>query len=162
MHTTWPKDDSELSGRGIDLYFDQNQPLFPFPYWIEIGDSYNTLALRVIDSGYCSLFPLKHFPLKPPSILSLSLEQEGLKISLQDAKPFKTFQVIATQKSSKTYTSTLLPYILHSDGSLTQLLISREILAKHLNLEKNLEYTVTVIPIENPSLVMEYLHKIKL
>ena len=34
--TVWPDDDSELSGKRLTLYFDHNQPLFPFPYWMQL------------------------------------------------------------------------------------------------------------------------------
>jgi hypothetical protein len=33
LQATWPKDDSELSGKLVNLYFDQDQPDFVFPYW---------------------------------------------------------------------------------------------------------------------------------
>ena len=32
--TSWPQDQSELSGKKIVLYFDKNHLEFPFPYWI--------------------------------------------------------------------------------------------------------------------------------
>lgn len=162
MHTKWPKDSSDLSGREVDLYFDLDQPLFPFPYWIEVGDGYNAFTLHVIDSGCSTLFPFKHIPTKPPSIQSLSLQKTGLRIALKDATPFKTFQVIATERHAGTYTSTILPYegILEKDTIC--LVISNEILSQHLNLEKNPLYTFTIIPIDNPSLTMDHPQSLRL
>ena len=155
MHTKWPKDTSDLSGRDIDLYFDLDQPLFPFPYWIEIGDGHNVFKIHVIDSGYSAFFPFKHLPSIPPSIQTLSLSGGTLHITLKDALPFKTFQVIATQKHSGTYTSTLLPYERTTEGSLVDLVIPYKTLSQHLDLEKNPLYTFTIIPLENPSLAIE-------
>lgn len=48
---TWPKDTTELSGKQIELYFDQKNPTFPFPYWIQISDWSNTFKMRIVDSG---------------------------------------------------------------------------------------------------------------
>lgn len=162
MHTKWPKDDSELSGRDIDLYFDTDQPLFPFPYWIEIGDGYNVFKIHVIDSGYSTLFPFKQIPPKAPSILTLALIKEDLHITLKDALTFNTFQVIATERHSDTYTSSLLPCELTVEGSIVNLTISRKTLSQHLDLEKNYPYIFTIIPLENPSLTIESSHSLRL
>lgn len=155
MHTKWPKDDSDLSGREIDVYFDTEQPLFPFPYWIEIGDGHNVFKIHVIDSGYSTFFPFKTLPTKSPSIYNLALVKTALHITLKDAVAFKTFQVIATQRHSETYTSTLLPYERVLEGSLVNLIISKETLSQHLDLEKNPLYTFAIIPVDNPSLAIE-------
>lgn len=162
MRARWPKDDSDLSGKMIDLYFDQDQPLFPFPYWIEIGDGYNIFKINVLDSGYSNIFPFKHPPIKSPSIHQLTLLPDKLQITLKDALSFKEFQVIATESSSKTYHSTILPYELLVHSPFTSLNIPRKILSQHLNLDKNLLYTFTITPIECPSLVIEYPKRVRL
>ncbi|MBI5274578.1 MAG: hypothetical protein HY860_05950 [Chlamydiales bacterium] len=35
---TWPKDNSELSGKKIECYFFQEKDSFPLPFWIQITD----------------------------------------------------------------------------------------------------------------------------
>lgn len=47
----WPSDESELSGKYIDLFFLQNDS-FPFPYWIQITSIEQlSVIFRVVDSG---------------------------------------------------------------------------------------------------------------
>ena len=60
--THWPKDHSPLSAKKITLYFDQKQPDFLFPYWIEIADGSLRFNLRVTDSGRALQTPAFVFP----------------------------------------------------------------------------------------------------
>jgi hypothetical protein len=54
--TTWPKDGSDLSGKMIDLYFD-NKSFIPFPYWIQVSNGNIEVMLKIIDSGKKIDFP---------------------------------------------------------------------------------------------------------
>lgn len=47
----WPKDDSELSDRLIDVYIPQNGALTYFPYWIEVFAGLGKAKIMAIDSG---------------------------------------------------------------------------------------------------------------
>ena len=50
---TCPKNDSFLSGKRIELFFNKDYPQFPFPYWGQITDASNAaIKLRVVDSGH--------------------------------------------------------------------------------------------------------------
>lgn len=52
--THWPRDNSELSGRAIEIYLPEKQDTYPsyFPYWLEIGGGVIGKAkIRIIDSG---------------------------------------------------------------------------------------------------------------
>lgn len=60
FQTFWPKDDSDLSGKILDLYFDKNGA-FPFPFWIQVTTGPIDIMLKIIDSGK-SLVSLKTFP----------------------------------------------------------------------------------------------------
>lgn len=60
----WPKDQSELSGRTIDLYLanaDSGYPTY-FPYWVEVRGVANQAKLRVKDTGRGMVSPKKGFP----------------------------------------------------------------------------------------------------
>ncbi len=46
----WPKDDSDLSEKKVDLYFSDKALKF-FPYWVEIQGKFAKVKLFVIDSG---------------------------------------------------------------------------------------------------------------
>lgn len=60
----WPKDETELSGKEIILYFDQENELFPFPYWIQIADGSLKFKIRTVDSGTNLQSPFKELPRK--------------------------------------------------------------------------------------------------
>jgi len=51
--TQWPKDNSDLSGKNIEIYLPQDHQLYPayFPYWLQINGMIGKAKIRVIDSG---------------------------------------------------------------------------------------------------------------
>jgi hypothetical protein len=58
MTTTWPDDGSQLALCKVDLYFAQECPDFPFPFWIEVQSPHYTFKSRAIDSGQGLSSPL--------------------------------------------------------------------------------------------------------
>lgn len=63
--TRWPKDNSELSGRVIEVFLPKDSERYPtyFPYWLQINGMVGKAKVRIIDSG-------NH--LSPPARLPLS------------------------------------------------------------------------------------------
>ena len=59
--TTWPEDGSEIGGREVTFYFDQEKKI-PLPIWIEVETSHITGKIRVIDSGKGLRSPLRRSP----------------------------------------------------------------------------------------------------
>ncbi len=55
-YVDWPKDGSELAGKTVEFYFADN---YPFPFWIQVLGTGNTVVSKVIDSGrnLSSLYP---------------------------------------------------------------------------------------------------------
>lgn len=51
--THWPKDNSELSGRTIEVYLPKDSQQYPayFPYWLQIHGMIGKAKVRIIDSG---------------------------------------------------------------------------------------------------------------
>jgi len=51
--TRWPKDDSELSDRVIEVYVPRDSERYPtyFPYWLQINGMVGKAKVRIIDSG---------------------------------------------------------------------------------------------------------------
>ena len=48
----WPRDDTPLSNKDIEIYFNQKDKLFPFPYLVRIRDVTDaSLSFHVLDSG---------------------------------------------------------------------------------------------------------------
>lgn len=51
--TRWPDDNSELSGKTIEVYTPENSDLYPayLPYWLEISGVVGSQKIRIVDSG---------------------------------------------------------------------------------------------------------------
>jgi len=51
--TRWPDDNSELSGKTIEVYLPENSDLYPayLPYWLEISGVVGSQKIRIVDSG---------------------------------------------------------------------------------------------------------------
>ena len=51
--TKWPKDNSELSGKSIEVYVPHENDKYPsyFPYWLQISGLISNAKVRIIDSG---------------------------------------------------------------------------------------------------------------
>lgn len=51
--TYWPKDQSELSGKGIEIYVPEESTHYPsyFPYWLQISGFIGKARVRIVDSG---------------------------------------------------------------------------------------------------------------
>lgn len=47
----WPRDDSELSGKSLDLYFPTTKAISYLPYWIEMSVISGKIKISAIDSG---------------------------------------------------------------------------------------------------------------
>lgn len=55
---SWPTDDSELSGKSLDLYIPKNEAITYLPYWIEMNAGLNKIKITVIDSGKKLISPI--------------------------------------------------------------------------------------------------------
>lgn len=62
--THWPKDQTELSERSIDVYVPHESDKYPsyFPYWLEISGLVGSAKVRIIDSGKGMESPAKIKP----------------------------------------------------------------------------------------------------
>lgn len=51
--TKWPRDNSELSGKTIEVYVPRDSQRYPsyFPYWLQINGVVGKAKIRIIDSG---------------------------------------------------------------------------------------------------------------
>lgn len=51
--TVWPQDQSDLSGKQIEIYLPQDSLRYPsyFPYWLQISGTIGKAKVRIIDSG---------------------------------------------------------------------------------------------------------------
>lgn len=51
--TQWPKDNTEMSGRTVEIYLPSDEGKYPayFPYWLQISGTIGKAKVRIIDSG---------------------------------------------------------------------------------------------------------------
>jgi len=99
--TSWPSDNSELSGKTVTLYFAENDD-FPLPYWIQVDAAHGSASLRVIDSGSHLPSPYHKFPRRVPEFVgSPRTTEKGLQICLKSPKYYKTFELFAIDITSK-------------------------------------------------------------
>lgn len=51
--TSWPRDDSELSGKIIEIYLPEDFGIYPayFPYWLQVSGIIGKAKVHIIDSG---------------------------------------------------------------------------------------------------------------
>ena len=109
-YTHWPKDDSEIANKRIELYFDENG--FPFPYWIEIKGKIDR-HLHAIDSGTYLKSPKDHLPRRYPHVIGYPKKQKtSFLYELETPLYYKNFQLfcgtspleaIITQSNEKLY-----------------------------------------------------------
>lgn len=145
FETLWPEDGTELAGKSVSLYFDQEKK-FPLPYWIQIDATSATANLRVIDAGK-SLPPVyRNLPRRVPQLIGQPQKTEkGLRLSLKSPKYFHSFEVFAIDVTTKE--KQIFP-ITHSlvkcDGEQLLIEIDQEELKQVLEL--NHRYTWLIVP----------------
>ena len=143
--TEWPKDRSELSGKTVSLYFDQ-EGNFPLPYWIQIETAHVTASMRVIDSGRNLPSPYHKLPRRIPEFVGTpQLTEEGLQLSLKSPKYYKTFELFAVDITTKEKHILPIAYsLLATQGEMLKLHIAEEELVQVL--EPGHRYTWLLIP----------------
>lgn len=57
----WPKDDSELAGKNIEIFLPNEQAPYPayFPYWLQVSSLAGKATLRIIDAGKGMQSPIR-------------------------------------------------------------------------------------------------------
>ncbi|MCC6127931.1 MAG: hypothetical protein IT584_01880 [Chlamydiae bacterium] len=143
--TAWPNDNSELSGKTITLYFDENEG-FPLPYWIQVDATHGNASLRVIDSGSHLPSHYHKLPRRVPEFVgSPRATEKGLQICLKSPKYYKTFELFAIDITHKE--KQILP-ISHFSLETKEEMVRLEI--PHTELSETLEaghrYTWLLVP----------------
>lgn len=57
--TYWPKDNSDLSGKSIEIYVPEDGSKYPsyFPYWLQVSGIVGKARVRIVDSGMNLILP---------------------------------------------------------------------------------------------------------
>lgn len=63
----WPKDESELSGKVIEIYLPAESTKYPsyFPYWLQVKSLVGKASARIVDSGTQLISPAAPIPKRP-------------------------------------------------------------------------------------------------
>lgn len=98
LKSSWPKDDSELSGKKIELYFDTNG--FPLPHWIEIHGKIDA-KIRTIAYGEDLQTPKKHLPRRyPQPIGSYEINKKSYRLRIDCPLYYHDFKVYTHKAGS--------------------------------------------------------------
>lgn len=99
--TVWPEDKTELSGKQMSLYFDQQNQL-PLPFWIQIETSHGTAGLKTIDAGKNLPVIHRNIPRRVPEFVGLPLKTENhLLFNLKTPRYYKAFELYAIDVTTK-------------------------------------------------------------
>lgn len=138
----WPSDNSLLSDKTLDLYFDTKNEKFPFPYWARISqNSLGSFKLQIIDSGHQLTSPQKQMPRRPLSILQEpKYTDKGIVFQIQCPKYYKDFSLFAAKNQDFTVTLSQIPYDQEIIKEQCTIFIPKEHLKKQLEAEKEYSF----------------------
>lgn len=153
FQTKWPTDGSPLGGNLLTIYFDRENPSFPFPYWMQLRKGGIKWKMHVVDSGKHLGAPKKHFPKIQPTFLSLDPSSNnhlkgGLECTLHVPFYYQTIALYAIDTTVSPRKMTLVPATLSRSQEKVTLLVDSETLSSLL--EKNHRYIWIAIPDEEP------------
>lgn len=152
--TTWPQDDTELSGQEVSLYFDRAKEC-PLPFWIQVRTSHATAALRTIDWGK-NLPPIhRTIPRRTPEFVGLPLKTEHtLRLNVKSPKYYKQFELYAIDVTSKEkHILSISHNLIQGEGEWKTVEIDLEELNE--TLEPNHRYNWLLVPIGHGDLYTE-------
>ena len=109
-YTYWPKDETELSRKKIEIYFDGKTD-FPFPYRIQVSSGHGTFPLQVIDSGKGLLSYYSFLPRRSPEFVKgVKRMPNTLRFTLKCPKYYDELILYAIDLSEN---KTILPIPIH-------------------------------------------------
>ncbi|HSX26354.1 MAG TPA: hypothetical protein VLE89_05035 [Chlamydiales bacterium] len=145
FETVWPQDGTELAGKSVSLYFDQEKK-FPLPYWIQIDTAHAVASMRTIDAGKGLSSPYRSIPRRVPQFIGTPQKTEtGLRLSLKSPKYYREFELFAidiTTREKQIYP--IIHSLVQGDGETLSIEIDHEELKQ--NLEPDHRYTWLIVP----------------
>ncbi len=138
----WPDDQTELSSKRLELYFDRMN-LSAFPFWMEVDAGHLSLILRGIDMGKNLTSLQKELPPSRPRFVGREkIEKKEVQIFVAAPTFYKNFSLYALEAVSK---KELIPlsFSLKKEEHLTTLSLSFKDLSKTLQ-KDHLYYWVLV------------------
>lgn len=147
FHTLWPKDESLLSNKRLELYFDENHPL---PFWIQVYSGHGSVFSKMIDSGKKMKTPYS-LPKRYPRFADhVHITKTALQVKASIPKYFQDFDLCAVDDTQKS-----IPL------KFTYQKLEKELFLLNIdaqNLEKNKNYFLFLFPKANPEFFAQSAH----
>jgi hypothetical protein len=138
----WPEDQTELSSKRLELYFDRMN-FSAFPFWMEVDTGHLSLVLRGIDMGKNLTSPQKELAISPPRFLGREkMEKKEMLLFVCSPSFYKNFSLFAIEPTSKKEPIPV-PFTLKREANLLTLSIAYKDLEKSLQKE-HLYYWILV------------------
>ncbi len=130
----WPKDDSPLSNKHVEIYFNQKDKLFPFPYLVRIRDSTDaSLSFRVLDSGKGICSPKIEIPRRIFSFLKMHQnDPESVKLEVSAPLYYKKFSLFAIDPEDPSSPGIPIPFELKRNDETVLFTLNKALLQKKL------------------------------
>jgi hypothetical protein len=96
----WPADQTELSSKRLELYFDRMN-FSPFPFWMEVDAGHLSLVLRGVDMGKNLVSPQKELSFSLPRFVGREkIEKKELLLFVESPSFYKNFSLYAIEAGS--------------------------------------------------------------
>lgn len=131
----WPKDDTPLSQKQVEIYFNQKDKLFPFPHLLRVRDTNNlSVSFYMIDSGKGLTSPKGNIPRRIFYLTKTNFQKtDRIEIELTAPLYYKKFSVHALDASGLSPGPIPLSYHLERTGEKVLLQIEKSLVKKKLN-----------------------------
>lgn len=148
----WPKDETPLSGLQVEVYFNQKDKLFPFPYLVRVRDKTDaSLSFRVLDSGKGIRSPKGELPRRKFTFSKVNMSDENqIKLEISCPAYYKKFSLFAIDPNDPINGNIAIPFEMSRNGELVTFLLDKPFLKKKLKSFHSYSFAITA---DEPSLV---------
>ncbi len=153
----WTQDGSLLSNCNIEMFFYEDDPLYPFPIWIEVNNGHYGFKIRAQDTGRGLQSPYQRaMPKRPPLVAGgFTWYKESLEIPIKCPSYAKTFNVEMIDISEPYFRRIPVPHeLIHTDKKeLYMLKFSKQALQEKL--KNGHRYRLSMIPAKQNAVCIE-------
>lgn len=152
---TWPRDNSNYSGKHIVLYFDKTQETFPFPYWVHLYKGAFKFNIRAIDSGTGFTSSIIDIPRRMPTFIGgIKQDTHTLSLSLNIPAYYDNFTLYAIDTTERSRYTHAVPFEMNKEGGeSTTLFIKKKELSSLLSTGHEYLWMLTS---KNPDVVIKH------
>lgn len=155
--TIWPKDDSIISGKTLELYFDAKRNSFPFPFWMQVKDTSDaSFKLPIVDGGHSLQSPILEMPRRLPYFYDkVSLDKDEIIVRVQIPHYYTGLKLHAISYVSQKSEPIALKAQVQRNAISENVEFSIPKAEIHENLEKNIPYHFLLMCDSHPNISVE-------